>query len=68
LVDLLSAHPAVYGARLTGGGFGGAVMALTQENFTEQDALGILGPYIATHGRPPEFFHLLSADGARIET
>ena len=66
LVDLLSAHPAVYGARLTGGGFGGAVMALTKDNFTEEDAHRLLGPYLAAHGRPPEVFHLLSADGAQV--
>jgi galactokinase len=66
LVDLLTAHSAVHGARLTGGGFGGAVMTLTKDNFTEQSAHGVLGPYLATHGRAPEVFHLLSADGAQV--
>lgn len=68
LVDLLEKHPAVFGARLTGGGFGGAVMALTRDSFTEQDATGIAQAYRAKHGRDPEMIHLQAADGARIET
>lgn len=33
LVDSLTDFPGVYGARLIGGGFGGSVMALTDDNF-----------------------------------
>lgn len=65
LVDLLEQHPAVFGARLTGGGFGGAVMALTRDNFTEADAAQIGRSYAANHERPPEMLHLQTADGAR---
>ena len=68
LVDLLAAHPAVLGARLTGGGFGGAVMALTKDNFTTGDAEGIAAAYRAKQGRPPEVIHLRAADGAKIES
>lgn len=68
LVDLLEKHPAVFGARLTGGGFGGAVMALTKDSFTEKDAAGIAQAYRAKHGRDPEMIHLQAADGAKIET
>lgn len=66
LVDLLEKHPAVLGARLTGGGFGGAVMALTNEDFTEQDAVDIALAYPAGHGRDPEVIHLQTADGAKV--
>ncbi len=38
LVDGLVGLPGVYGARLTGGGFGGAVMALTNPEFTAATA------------------------------
>jgi len=62
LVDLLEKHPAVYGARLTGGGFGGAVMALAGINFTLADAEAIA----ASSGSHPEIIHLLSADGAAV--
>jgi galactokinase len=67
LVDLLEKHPAVYGARLTGGGFGGAVMALTKASFTTADADGIAKAYAAKHGRTPEVIHLQAADGAAIQ-
>lgn len=66
LVNLLEPHPAVLGARLTGGGFGGAVMALTKDTFTDQDAAEIARRYAAQHGRTPETIHLQSADGARV--
>lgn len=66
LVDLLTQHPAVLGARLTGGGFGGAVMALTKDNFTARDAEGIVAAYRAKHGRPAEVIHLRAADGATV--
>lgn len=62
LVDLLEKHAAVYGARLTGGGFGGAVMALTKDTFTQADADGIA----AQTAHRPEIIHLQSADGARL--
>lgn len=62
LVDLLAAHPAVLGARLTGGGFGGAVMALTNESFTGADA-AIIGTQAGSH---PEIIHLQAAAGARL--
>jgi len=66
LVDLLVASPGVYGARLTGGGFGGAVMALTDRSFTAAAAQDI-GHRHAAHGHPqPEIFELHTADGARI--
>lgn len=65
LVDLLEKHPAVFGARLTGGGFGGAAMALTRDHFTETDAGQIGRRHAANHDRAPEMLHLQTADGAR---
>jgi galactokinase len=62
LVDALVGHPAVYGARLTGGGFGGAVMALTDDRFAAADAAAIAG--VLPH--PAETLHLRSGDGARL--
>ena len=62
LVDLLEKHPAVLGARLTGGGFGGAVMALAGDAFTAADAEVVA----AQSGSHPEIIHLLSADGAAV--
>ncbi len=62
LVDALEKHPAVYGARLTGGGFGGAAMALTRDTFTAADAQNIASVLSTV----AEVLHLQSADGARV--
>ena len=45
LVALLQAHPQVYGARMTGAGFGGAVVALVQEGHAAQVAAEVLAQY-----------------------
>ena len=62
LVDALEKHPAVYGARLTGGGFGGAVMALTRDTFGTTDAQGIA----AVLNPAAEVLHLQSGAGAAV--
>jgi galactokinase len=45
LVDLLNQHKDVYGARLTGGGFGGSVVAITKKGEKEKVALDIIPIY-----------------------
>ena len=45
LVALLQAHPAVYGARMTGAGFGGAVVALVQAGYAASVAEAVLMQY-----------------------
>ncbi|MEO8654207.1 MAG: galactokinase, partial [Ramlibacter sp.] len=47
LVALLQAHPAVYGARLTGAGFGGACVALCREHELHEVAEAVLAQYAA---------------------
>jgi galactokinase len=64
LVDTLVATPHVYGARLTGGGFGGAVMALTSAEFSERGARGVAEAYARKFGATPDILHALTADGA----
>lgn len=66
LVDLLKLQPTVYGARLTGGGFGGAVMALTSDEFGQAQADVIAAAYTAEHGLEPSIFHTRAGDGARL--
>ena len=62
LVELLRTQRGVIGARLTGGGFGGAVMALTHHHFSQHDAAKIADQA----GSKPEIIHLQVADGARV--
>lgn len=45
LVKLLQAHPQVFGARMTGAGFGGAVVALVREGRAGQVARDVLAQY-----------------------
>ncbi len=53
LVGLLQQHPDVFGARLTGAGFGGACVALCVEEAVQEVAQGTLAAYARTggHGR-----------------
>lgn len=66
LVKLAHGRSGVYGARLTGGGFGGAVMLFTDERFTRADADAIVGDYLAERkdSSRPAVFHVRPGDGA----
>lgn len=66
LVDTLVAIPHVYGSRLTGGGFGGAVMALTSGAFGEAEARGVADTYAAKFGARPDILHTQTGDGAAL--
>lgn len=66
LVDTLTGIPHVFGARLTGGGFGGAVMALTAPEFTAGDAAMVAEAYGAKFGQSPDVLHTRTGAGAEI--
>ena len=66
LVDALVTTPHVFGARLTGGGFGGAVMALTDATFGEADAKGVVAAYEKNFGARPDVLHCQTAAGAEL--
>ena len=66
LVDTLKGFKNVYGARLSGGGFGGAVMALTDETFSEEDARKVAKIYAEKFGQEPKIFTCATGDGAKL--
>jgi len=66
LVEALAETPHVHGARLTGGGFGGAVMALTDAAFGEHEALRVAEAYAKKFGVRPAFLHCQTAPGAEV--
>jgi galactokinase len=68
LVDRLTASPGVLGARLTGGGFGGAVLALARSEFNEAAAQLVSRTYTDKFGRAPEVLPLRVAGGAQLVT
>ena len=66
LVDTLVATPHVHGARLTGGGFGGAVMAMTSGDFAEHHANEVAVAYGRKFGTRPDLLHAQTGDGAAL--
>ena len=66
LVDRLVPLPGVYGARLTGGGFGGAVMALASPDFNADIAAPIIAAYTQQFGHAPVVFTARTGPGARV--
>lgn len=66
LVDALVGTKHVYGARLTGGGFGGAVMALTSRSFGSAQAKRIVGLYVQKFGAAPDVLHAQTGEGAGL--
>lgn len=68
LVATLATTPAVFGARLTGGGFGGAVMALTSEKFGDREARIVTEAYAKKFGVSPAVLHTQTGDGAELVT
>jgi galactokinase len=68
LVEELVATPHVFGARLTGGGFGGAVMALTSADFGDAQAEAVATAYAKKFGTRPDVLHTQTGDGAALLT
>jgi galactokinase len=66
LVDALTGLPNVYGARLTGGGFGGAVMALTDASFGETQAASVVAAYEKKFSHRPDVLHARTGNGAEV--
>jgi galactokinase len=66
LVDSLRGRAGVHGARLTGGGFGGAVMAMTDASFNASAAVTVAAAYAEKFGSQPDILNCATADGARV--
>jgi galactokinase len=67
MVEELALAPGVLGARLTGGGFGGAVMALVTEPFSPEAAERVATAYVEKFGTRPEVLAVGTAEGASLE-
>ena len=66
LVEELSAQPNVYGARLSGGGFGGIAIALASEAFSEAQAEKVADAFEAKFGKRPKYFQTKIGGGAGL--
>ena len=66
LVDTLAGTAGVFGARLTGGGFGGAVMAMTSAEFGDVESQAVVAAYRNRFGAEPDLLHVQTGDGATL--
>lgn len=64
MVRLAGENPGVYGARMTGGGFGGCTINLVQEAYVEDFQAKVAKGYERATGRVPEIYISSAADGA----
>jgi galactokinase len=65
LVDLASSSPGVYGARMTGGGFGGCTVNLIRGDCATAVQADIAQTYAKTTGSIPEMYFCEPAQGAQ---
>jgi len=65
LVDLLMEHGAI-GARLTGAGFGGCVVAIVQRNHADDLLAKVVPRYRSETGLEPSGFAVRASDGAAV--
>jgi galactokinase len=66
LVDTLEKTAHVYGTRLTGGGFGGAVMAMTDGDFDTAQAQIVIDAYAKKFQGTLDVIHMTTGDGAKV--
>ena len=64
MVEIAGSQPGVYGARMTGGGFGGCTINLVAAEHAEMFRQSVAAAYKATTGLGPEIYISPAADGA----
>lgn len=68
MVELAQAHPAAYGARMTGGGFGGSAVALVRRDEAAAFAADVARAYQQATGLTPEVTVCRASAGAEVVT
>jgi galactokinase len=66
LVDIAINTPGVYGARMTGGGFGGCIVALVDTDAADSVITRVKAEYKAAVGVDPECYVSRPGEGARV--
>ena len=66
MVALAQAEPGCYGARMTGGGFGGAAVALVRAATADAFTAGVLAAYRHATGLEPQAIVATATDGAAV--
>jgi galactokinase len=65
-VNIASQQPGVYGARMTGGGFGGCTINLVKREAVQQVTHHIAAEYKAKIGVQPEIYVSAAAGGVSL--
>lgn len=65
MVDLANQAEGVYGARMTGGGFGGCTVNLVQSDSVDSFRQAVASGYAEATGREPEIYVCSAAQGAK---
>ncbi len=68
LVTIAARLPGCYGARMTGGGFGGCTVNLVAENNAEEFIQGLKDGYLESTGRKAEVYLCHASDGVRVDS
>ncbi|HEY0015848.1 MAG TPA: galactokinase [Longimicrobium sp.] len=68
MVELAQAHPACYGARMTGAGFGGCAVALVRREGADKFARTVAAAYEQVIGLTPRLYVCSATAGASVET
>jgi galactokinase len=66
LVDAVQAHPAVLGARVMGGGFGGCTINIVQKSEVDRLYTGLAPVYAQHFGRDLGLYRVLTAEGSGL--
>ncbi len=66
VVDICAEEDGVYGARMTGAGFGGCAIALVHADHAEQVAGRLADEYPQKTGKTPKIFICSAEDGVRV--
>lgn len=67
MADLANAQPGCYGARMTGGGFGGCAVALVEDGAVEAFVQAVTPAYTAKTGLMPQLYVCQAAAGSQVE-
>jgi galactokinase len=64
MVDIATKQPGVYGARMTGGGFGGCAISLVSRSDTAEFKRHVAAAYYSATGRHPDIYICDASQGA----
>lgn len=66
LADAARSHPAVRGARMVGGGFGGCTINLVRDGFVDEVVGTVSDAYFKKMDKITEVYHVVTADGTSL--